>query len=285
MGKNAAAAPTDLSLHARVIGTGPRQLVLLHGFAASRHTWDNLIPLIPLAAYTLHLLDLKGHGTSPQPAYSDYSLHEQARLVAAYLENQRLDEVTLIGHSMGGAVALLTALDCDCLARLVLIGCPGYLQTMPRFMAMLALPYVGPLFLTLAPARLVARKGLKAAFFRPERISAALIEGYANGYRTLTAARALAATVRQLVPADHAALVASYGRIAIPTLLLWGAHDRIVKRWQGEQLQRDLAAARLVVIPDCGHNPHEELPRETWLAMRPFLEGALLPIDKINPAC
>lgn len=71
MRRTAADAPTSIFDHApgeylncRVIGEGPRQVVLLHGFAASMHTWDDLVPLFPAEEFTLHLLDLKGHGGS-----------------------------------------------------------------------------------------------------------------------------------------------------------------------------------------------------------------------------
>ncbi len=257
-------------LHYRVMGTGPCPVILLHGFAASLHTWDDLAPLFSPEEYTLHLLDLKGHGGSSRLP-GDYSALHNARIIAAYIRSHGLTDIILIGHSFGGAVALLTALDCPDVRRLILIGAPGFPQHIPRFMRLLGLPVIGPLLVNAVPAAMIARAGLERAFHDRERITGRLIERYASGYRRKGAAHALAHTVRQIVPPHAAQITARYAGISIPVLLLWGDQDRVVPRWQGERLQRELRNPRLVIIPDCGHNPHEERPHETFAVIREFL--------------
>ena len=258
-------------LHCRVVGSGARTILLLHGFAASLHTWDDLIPLFPPAEFTLHLLDLKGHGHSAKPAAGDYSTIHNARIITAYIRSRGLDDVSIIGHSYGGVVGLLTAMDCPNITSLILIGSPGFPQRIPRFMKLLRLPFIGPLLISAIPAEKIARRGLEVAFHRHERITMGLIERYASGYRPKGAARALANTVRQILPRNAGELIASYRALTIPVLLLWGEHDRVVKVWQGEQLHGELRHSRLVMIPDCGHNPHEERPEETFALIRDFL--------------
>lgn len=253
------------------MGRGPHAVILLHGFAASLHTWDDLAPLFPVDEFTLHLIDLKGHGGSSTPSGGDYSALHHTRLIAAYIRSRGLNNVTLIGHSFGGMVGLLTALDCPAVTRLILIGAPGFPQKIPRFMRLLCLPFIGPLLMTAIPADKIARAGLESVFHRQERITERLIERYAAGYRRKGFARALAHTVRQILPPGTAALTARYGTLSIPVLLVWGKHDQIVKPWQGEKLCRELRNSRLVIIPDCGHNPHEERPQETFALIRDFL--------------
>jgi pimeloyl-ACP methyl ester carboxylesterase len=273
----------DDTINCLVCGSGPRHILFLHGFAASQHTWDDLAALFPADDYTLHLLDLKGHGGSSKPAGGDYSARYNARIVTAYIRSRWLEDVTLIGHSFGGLIGLIASLESSAISRLVLIGCPGFPQTIPRFMRLLRIPFLGPLFMTLVPARRIARKGLESVFYRHERITERLVERYAASYRGLAAARALAQTVRQMIPQDVGQISDRYEGIAIPVLILRGEHDRIIKAWQGDELQRLISGSRLVTIAGCGHNPHEELPEETFVFVREFLaEGA---VDKPGLTC
>jgi len=260
-------------LHYQVKGNGPHKVVLLHGFAASLHTWDDLIPLFPPNKFTLHLLDLKGHGGSSKAATGDYSALHNARIITAYIRTYGLIDVTIIGHSFGGLVGLLSAIDTPAVTRLILIGSPGFPQKIPRFMRLLRLPFIGPLLMSVIPAEMIAQRGLETAFHRQERITGELIERYAAGYRPKGSARALAGTVRHIVPPNAEKLIARYYTLSMPVLLLWGEHDRIVPMWQAEQLQQHLSASRLVMIPDCGHNPHEERPEETFAIIGDFLSA------------
>ncbi|QEM69240.1 alpha/beta hydrolase [Geobacter sp. FeAm09] len=260
-------------IHYRVTGSGGRHILFLHGFAASLHTWDDLAPFFPADEYTLHLLDLKGHGGSVKRCRGDYSTLHNARIVGAYIRSRGLNEVCVAGHSFGGLVGMSAALDCPQITRLVLMDSPGFPQGFPRFMRILRIPFLGPLFMALLSPRRIARKGLESVFYRLERITERLVERYAAGYGGLAAARALAATVRQMIPEDAEQMTRRYADLTIPVLILWGEHDRIVKPWQGNKLHREITGSRLTTIADCGHNPHEERPRKTANLIRAFLAG------------
>jgi pimeloyl-ACP methyl ester carboxylesterase len=260
-------------IHYRVTGSGRRHILLLHGFAASLHTWDDLVPFFADSDFTLHCIDLKGHGGSVERCSGDYSALHNAHLVSAYIRSRGLDDVGVVGHSFGGLVGILAALECPKISRLVLIDAPGFPQKIPRFMRILRTPLIGPLLMALLSPRRIARKGLGSVFYRHERITEQLIERYAAGYWGWAAARALAETVRQLIPDDVEQMTGRYADITIPTLILWGEHDRIVKPWQGQKLQQEIAGSRLLTIADCGHNPHEELPETTFGLIRAFLAG------------
>jgi len=274
--------PEEL-LRYRIVGTGPHSVVLLHGFAASGHTWDELVPFFPPGRYTLHLLDLKGHGSSTKSSGNDYSPLHNACLVAAHIRSHGLNNVTLIGHSLGGVVGLLCALDCPDITRLILLDAPVFPQKIPRFMRILRLPFLGPLLMSALPPEKIARKGLEAVFYRQERITGQLVERYAAVYRRQGSARALARTVRQIVPPGSAELTARYNTLPIPVLILWGEHDRVVKPWQADRLHRELRDSQLIVIPDCGHNPHEELAEQTFGLIRDFLTSCY--VDKRTFTC
>jgi pimeloyl-ACP methyl ester carboxylesterase len=86
-------------------GTG-RPVIALHGFGESIYAWRHLAPGLA-ATHQVHLLDLRGHGRSEMPADGCYAPRCHADLVFAYIQHHQLTDVTVIGHSMGGGVALL----------------------------------------------------------------------------------------------------------------------------------------------------------------------------------
>lgn len=260
----------------QVEGTGPVPVVLLHGYAASIATWHDLRRLIPPDRYTTYLLDLKGFGFSAKPKDDRYSPVDQAALVAGFLEAMGLTHVVLVGHSLGGGIALLTAIrlrnrDSGRVARLVLVDAATYRHTLPPIMRLLARPLAGTLLLTLVPTRTIVRHVLRACFHNQAGITPARIERYARGFSRHGICHAFGESVRRIIPPDYDRLVAAYGNLGVPTLIVWGRNDRITPLAMGERLARELPGACLAVIDACGHNPHEERPAETWQAIGGFL--------------
>jgi len=121
-----------------------RPLVFLHGFGANIHTWKHLVPRLA-DRYKTVSIDLKGFGLSPKPADNEYSAEDQAELVADFIVKKDLSDVTIIGHSLGGAIGLLTAVKLQARRRksphsLVLIDTIAYKQPLPFFIKLLRLP-------------------------------------------------------------------------------------------------------------------------------------------------
>jgi pimeloyl-ACP methyl ester carboxylesterase len=254
-------------------GTGP-PLLMLHGFGADCYTWRHLVP--PLSRrYRTIALDLKGFGHSPKPADQAYSIHDQAEIVMDFIRSHDLRRLTLVGHSLGGGVALATAVRLVAtmpgwLTALVLIDTIAYPQPVPWFILLLRLPFIRQV-VVFAPRKLQAALVLRYAYHRPAKISWDDINAYAAPLAQPGARHALLATADQLVPPEGDALVEAYRSISVPALLLFGAHDRIVPSWVGTRLHAALPASQLVVVPDAGHIPHEETPD----AVVPVVEGFL----------
>lgn len=97
-------ADDDARIAYRVDGTGPRTLVLQHGFHCSGRNFDWLLPFLPRSEWTIYRPDLRGGGLSDKPE-SGYTIERFARDLLALLEQENLHGVTLVGHSTGGAVA------------------------------------------------------------------------------------------------------------------------------------------------------------------------------------
>jgi pimeloyl-ACP methyl ester carboxylesterase len=117
----------------------------------------------------------------------------------------------------------------------------------------------------------VIRRALELAYARPERVSRTQVEAYAQPLRSRDGRYALARSARQLVTPGAAEAAARLAGITVPTLLIWGERDRVVPPSLGERLAAVLPDATLVVLPDCGHMPQEEQPRESLEVLRRFL--------------
>src|SRR3989344_502255 len=95
-------------LYFRRYGSG-RPVVALHGFGATSYTWRHM--LAPLAAgHDVWTLDLRGHGKSDRPGGAHYALKDYADQVFEFIKRNDIKDLTLMGHSMGGGVALLVAM-------------------------------------------------------------------------------------------------------------------------------------------------------------------------------
>lgn len=256
-------------------GNGPHHIVFLHGFAANRGTWFDLVPLFPADQYTLHLLDLPPHGTASRSISHDYSILAQTERVRLFLMQHKLTNIDLAGHSIGGAVALVMAIrehkdSSFRINRLILIGAPAYPMQLPGFIQLLSRRIVGPLCLGLFSPTTIARKGLETAFINHRLITSDRIQRYATTFLPAGTARAFSKCARQLVPPNLADLISGYRNLKLPTLLIWGKHDRIVPLSHGLQLAQDLPNATCVILPDSGHNPHEEIPLKSMEVMTDF---------------
>jgi len=266
----------SLRLHSTSVGKG-RTLLFLHGFGANSYTWSKVSENLS-QNYRLILLDLKGHGASPKPDDDAYSLHDQAELVASFIMNNGLEDVTLIGHSLGGGVALLVALKLastipNAISSLILIDSVAYAQPLPGFIKLLRIPVLAQLSVCLVPNRLQTLQVLRLAYYDTAKITDETIEAYSAPLSLPGAHRALIETARQIIPRDIEEISRRYGSIRIPTLLVWGKHDRIVPFEVAERLRHSMANSELVVIDGAGHVPQEEAPAATLQAMQKFLQA------------
>jgi pimeloyl-ACP methyl ester carboxylesterase len=264
-------------LRYRVHGQGPARLVLIHGLASRSECWKDVVPLFPPEQYTLYLLDLLGSGESSKPKAADYSIRAHSRRLLRFLEQESLSEVTLVGHSLGGAVVLVAAIEAildgnsGILSSLVIMAGPGFMQRLPLIAEIFQKPLAGWLFVTLYAPDAWVRIGLQAAYYDQSLVDPEHISRYAPCYKEREAKRALVETCRSLVPEDHEEIISHYGDLRLPVLLLWGRHDSIVPLSQGSRLAAAIPGATLEVLEECGHNPQEEKPEETFDVIDSFI--------------
>jgi len=256
------------------VATG-ETFVLLHGFGATSFTWRHWLPALERRGHVVRI-DLQGFGGSPKPTGGRYGPVEQARLVTDTIRSLGLERPILIGHSLGGGIALLTALllhDADTPAEsLIVIAGAAYRQRLPPFVRLAQYPSASATLLSGVGPRIVVGQVLRSIVFDPGVVTTEMVEGYAMPLASPEAVRALIECAGQIEPPDLDEITARYAELDLPTLLMWGRHDRVVPPWVGERLARTLPRARLVVLERCGHVPQEEVPEASLAEVEAFLD-------------
>lgn len=258
-------------------------VILLHGFGDSMGTWRYAMPAL---ARTHHVIaaDLPGFGRSHPSTHRpllDWYAHWCEELIAKVAPRGR---AALIGNSLGGAVALDTALRTPLrVSKLVLVDCAGLGSGVPLWWRLVTAqlgripPLAGPAARALPSSlleRVVGQVYTTLVFHRPSEIDPACIRGYAGNYGT-------AARIRSLFDLGHAIvrelgtgrLIAEADKLHVPTLIVWGRHDRLIPSAHGTALQRRIAGSQLYVVDDAGHCPQLERPAEFSAAVERFLRG------------
>src|SRR5690349_20146826 len=194
---------SGLNLHYEERGGG-RPLVFLHGFGANIHTWKHLIPRFADHYKTISL-DLKGFGLSPKPSDNEYSAEDQANLVTNFIIEKGLTDVTLIGHSLGGAVVLLTAMKLKARGQkvphsLVLLAPMAFKQPLPLFIKLLRVPIMGRLFMDILSEETQVKLILGVVYHDKSKITKDTIASYANPLKESSAKTALVKSAKSIIP-------------------------------------------------------------------------------------
>ena len=271
----------DLPLHVESLGRAPgpgvETFLLIHGYGASTFTWRQWAPRLAARGHVL-LVDMKGFGSAPKPDDGRYAPEHQAELVLRLVAERDLHRLTLVGHSLGGGVALLAALGLrerapSRLDRLVVVSGAAYEQRLPPFVKLAGHPRASSFLFRLLGPKLVVRAVLQSIVYDRSLVDDDQVRGYAAPLGANDAVRALIDSARQIRPERLEQLTARYPELRVPTLLMWGRHDRVVPLWVGQRLARELPNARLHVLDACGHLPPEELPDVSWGLLESFLDA------------
>ena len=280
---------TDLPLRVTEHGNGAggETFLLLHGYAGSSFTWRQWLPDLARRGRVL-TVDLKGFGDAPKPDDDRYAPGDLADLVVALVLEMGLHRLTLVGHSLGGSIALLVALRLldaseERLGRLVLIASPAYRQRLPPMVSLSKAPRLARLLLRVVGTRRVVRFVLRQIVVDAATVSYDQVAAYAHPLESEEGVRSAMAVGRSILPGDLDATAARYPELEIPTLLLWGDRDRVVPLRIGQRLSHDLPDARLVIMERCGHIPPEELPKTSLRHLEEFVEATPLPPHPSDP--
>ena len=260
----------------RAAGEGP-VVLLVHGIAGSSATWSQVMPALA-EHYTVIAPDLLGHGESAKPR-GDYSLGAYASGIRDLLAVLGHERATIVGHSLGGGVAMQFAYQfpqiCE---RLVLVASGGLGKEVNPFLRAVSLPgseYLLPLVLhrSLHDALgsvggWLGRLGLRGGETAQE---------VWRSYTALTEVRgqmAFVHTIRSVIDVRGQRVSARdrlYLAAEVPTLIVWGDRDRIIPVAHAHLTHELIPGSRLVVVEGAGHFLPVEHPAAFLEALEDFL--------------
>jgi pimeloyl-ACP methyl ester carboxylesterase len=276
-------AAHELTLHGhrvtyRTAGEGPA-LLLLHGVTNSSQTWERVAPLLS-ERFTLIAPDLLGHGDSAAPR-GDYSLGAHASGVRDLLTMLGHDHVTVVGHSLGGGIAMQFAYQFpERCARLVLVSSGGLGRDVHLVLRAATLPgadYVLPLLT--ATRVLGLGRNVGGVLRRVGLAPGGDVDVLARGFASLDNAdsrQAFLHTVRAVIE-PGGQRVSARDRLALaallPSLIVWGERDSIIPLAHGEAAHAAMPGSRLEVFPGAGHMPHDADPERFARVLTEFCDS------------
>jgi pimeloyl-ACP methyl ester carboxylesterase len=248
-------------IRVHVKGSGPA-VVFFHGPWGL--TWG---PFLDELAQSFTVYAPEHPGTTPDEPDAIQHVDHLWDLVLCYdelLEQLKLRDVMLVGHSFGAMVACeVAAMQPSRVRRLVLIDPIGlWRDDAPVVNWMLLSPQEMPAYVFHKPDSAAA----KALFAVPD-------DPEAGALARTRLTWAMGATGKFIWPIPDKGLKKRIHRIAAPALLVWGEADRLVPRAYAKEFAGRLAQTRLEVVADAGHAPHLEQPDATARPVQSFLKG------------
>lgn len=251
------------------MGSGP-VIVLVHGFGAeARFDWGNV--LTPLSVHRRVLaLDQIGFGASDKP-FIDYSIQTYVDFLGEFLRTLRIREFTLAGESLGGWISALYTIESldaanagsDALPkprRLILEDAAGMSSEIGK--RAMPIPIAG----TLADAH-----GVAIVFHDKSRVTEEFVrEAWEMKMKANDGFTERSIWSNPKIAGEG--VKDRIGAITVPTLVVWGGDDELVPLEQGRAYAAGIPGAKLAIIPECGHAPSIEKPKEFLAAALPFID-------------
>ncbi len=268
-----------ITYHYRLEGDDPCAVLFLHGFGASLFSWRESVAdasarctavAFDRPAFGLTERPLDGEWEGPNP----YSPTTQADHAIALMDALGIERAVLVGHSAGGAIAVIAAARHPERVRGLVLEAPAVLSSggTPRLVRpLLATPQarrVGPLVLRRTLGGTRGEELVRAAWADPDAVSAETIEGYRRPLQVRDWDRALWELVIAPRPDDPAELLSG---VECPVLVIAGTEDRAVP-FEDSARVAELLDARLATFEGVGHIPHEEAPERFASELYRFLD-------------
>ena len=255
----------DVNTHYIRKGKG-KSLILIHGIFSSAFVWHKNIDELS-RYFDVIAVDLKGYGYSDKPSDGRYSREDIRQFMINFMDAINIEKAIIAGHSWGGGIAMDLALACpQRVEKLVLIDSTGYPLKHNFVARLLKLPGIGKFLLALCDKDTLEWILKKGVFFDPSLVTDEEIKGWIRPYYVKGSVQA----ALELRNFDFV-IGEQLKDISCPVLIIWGQDDKCLPVKFAERFKQDIKGSVLKIIPDCGHNPQEEKPREVNELIRKFV--------------
>ena len=252
-------------------GTG-RPVIMIHGVAASLHDWDDLIPELTENGYASYALDLLGHGDSPKPGSRAYRIDWVIDHFLNWMKSLRLTEpAVIIGHSLGGYIALEYARRFSAWTRSLILVSPFY--SLKQLPLILRRTYRHP-----SLSGMIAKR-LPEWMFRMVVDITSVSMGHGGGSLHALPERIRAQTALDYtrtapgvynIPNSMFDLTEGLSSISVPTLVVWGSRDQTLSPSSFTKLVDTMPRASGKSF-NAGHVPHQSNAKEFNRTVMEFL--------------
>ena len=247
----------------------PNPIVLLHGTSDSLHTWAGWSEDLRRQRRVIRF-DLPAFGlTGPDPR-NDYSIAAYVRFVTAVVDTLGVKSFVLAGNSLGGQIAWATAVaHPERVVSLVLVDAAGYPlqpQSVPIGFRVARTPGLRKVMEFVLP-RGVVQESLRNVYGDPSKVTPELVDRFYELTLRQGNRAALGSRMEQKLSGDESQIKT----LKVPTLIVWGAKDRLIPLENGRRFAADIRNSQLVVFDNLGHVPQEEDAQATVKTVRQFL--------------
>lgn len=267
-----------LTVHYKEMGQGETTFILLHGFGASVFSWHEVMDDFAARGHVI-AYDRPAFGLTSRPmpgewkGESPYSMNANVELLSGLMDALGVQRAVLVGNSAGGTVSVAFALKYPERVQALILVDPA-LGSGGRFpswvMPLMATPqmrHLGPLLV-----RSIADSGndtIRMAWHNPSLITEETFTGYRKPLRTKNWDRAL---FEFTIASRSSDLNERLDELKMPTIVIAGDDDRIIPTAESVQASKNIPGSTLVILPGCGHVPHEECPAAFMESVVKFLE-------------
>lgn len=254
-------------------GSG-RPIVFVHGFASFSFTWFKLIENLP-QNYRFVTLDLKGFGYSEKICDDSLSPFDQSIIVKELVSKLDLTDMILVGHSMGGEISVLSLFDEGFrkkVSSLILIDSAGLFERMPGFVEEISAFSSNNPMLKIVDDRNLALYVLLQIFYDKDKITEEMLLEYSKLLSFENYRNCLISAAKHIGIANERFFRQKMQQLQIPSLVIWGEKDEVINV-SDAYIFRDDLKAELIIFPECGHSPQEEMPTETTAVISKFLKS------------
>ncbi|MFB1039835.1 MAG: alpha/beta hydrolase [Polaribacter sp.] len=260
-----------MQVHYRDEGTG-FPIVLMHGTAASLHTYDAWTKQLS-KDYRVIRLDLPAFGLTGPNKNAEYSIESYTKFLSQFLEKIKVAKFYLAGNSLGGNIAWNYAAEYpEKVRKLILIDASGLptFTPQPSIFKMAKTPILNSLFLYITP-RFIIRKNIEQVYANKLKVTDALVTRYHKmSLRTGNRKAFIDRAKTDFNLAEKVNLV-KLKSVKTTTLLIWGAKDTWIPLGNGKRMDSMLPNSKLVILENSGHVPMEENPKESLEFLKSFL--------------